>query len=1178
MLKISKTSALLAPTLILAGCAVAQIDVDVYKGPLVNHRDVQVQQFSAMAIGAKPLLVQLRRDLEEKARGDSLTFDLRNKLREANHIEIKYAGGFKSTTAERVNNLLSLYENREPVSLLDRQAGIILNDYETDWERFLDEGRKDSDQSWDNIKSGLKDVEDIEVSASKELCDVAKDVCTKLKALAEAYAKYLEPTRQEKAQYRRASNKNPRAIFKAHDELALAVGGSTAKRIAPFVSLKKHAGMLGNTPHANRTASWLFRQLAESGIVRTHADLLFEDGNQKKVFVEAVEQIANAFLISRHHLHAMLRINLKRFLGSNLVQNKNAPTNDAITRANPEVFENTVDLMKFLVGKEQFQWAIEGVAQNKAKFNNAVWLLQRTAGGKEPKPGFTIGLPKFATVPNFHQFLVGAFYTNPKKTAAGLLEMDQFYSSDDFPTADLNRVARDKYKKKRTNEKDVPQLRLGDQWYGLSRVIGSEKEVEIDSESLLSTGIAAISRGGSFAGGRTDKGLETLIEDYYGSLKSKKPNASSFEPSKELDELLEGLVTFSQKMLFVANHNSLLEVSLEENQDINRYVLVLQAVGNSILYQADELKQQASHRTRLERGIKREANAVNQVDPQTAGSILAALSANLNASKAKAQTADKLRYQATVDWLNHYRKSVISQTHQVYASPKPETVVFKLIEKINSAGAKELLWPESVSSKNGDGPATVVSLPDDEPRMPRLTAIPRVPVIKEGAPKVIPVSDTKQATSLAHAGPENHPSAEQRESVVALIRTAGGKIPSRLKIEAGDHKLSRDVLDQVIASLRQQHIDIVRRLGKSDPAALNIEQALTVALQQRSGMAYIRPSAAFLRTSFTASGLQDNVGTEREDLILQSAFRGLPILGGAKDPNFATQRQINQEIDKQFWQNVNRVRVTGSGSTNYAIAKDDVGNWYVKSYAADTSQIINSAKNLALFNLSSQVGRNLTPASNGSQNQDQNGAPNEAPPQQLTPLEKLFEKHSVKFDEQLERDRKAVAGSFDNLASSVKAIWKETEEGLNKDHTNTVIGKDEADAIGKRLEDAMVALKQSTASISTINIENSAALPPDERSKRRSAVSSNLDSALGEIRRTGIQVGNIFATADLPKRALAPKSPETKVVKWRTAIEKAVERSNALFGSLLRRIQISQESAIREFQTALTFIGDAAKQ
>ena len=48
----------------LGGCSVLRIDVDVYKGPLANHQDVQVEQLVAMAVGAQPLLIQLRDSIE----------------------------------------------------------------------------------------------------------------------------------------------------------------------------------------------------------------------------------------------------------------------------------------------------------------------------------------------------------------------------------------------------------------------------------------------------------------------------------------------------------------------------------------------------------------------------------------------------------------------------------------------------------------------------------------------------------------------------------------------------------------------------------------------------------------------------------------------------------------------------------------------------------------------------------------------------------------------------------------------------------------------------------------------------------------------------------------------------------------------------------------------------------
>lgn len=57
------------------------------------------------------------------------------------------------------------------------------------------------------------------------------------------------------------------------------------------------------------------------------------------------------------------------------------------------------------------------------------------------------------------------------------------------------------------------------------------------------------------------------------------------------------------------------------------------------------------------------------------------------------------------------------------------------------------------------------------------------------------------------------------------------------------------------------------------------------------------------------------------------------------------------EIDKQYWQTVNSVKVNGAGRTNYVVTKDDIGNWYVKGYSADPQDIIKGAQSLALFSM-----------------------------------------------------------------------------------------------------------------------------------------------------------------------------------------------------------------------------------
>ena len=160
-----------------------------------------------------------------------------------------------------------------------------------------------------------------------------------------------------------------------------------------------------------------------------------------------------------------------------------------------------------------------------------------------------------------------------------------------------------------------------------------------------------------------------------------------------------------------------------------------------------------------------------------------------------------------------------------------------------------------------------------------------------------------------------------------------------------------DVLDSMIAHLRYEHIRAEQE-GRLDKAK-QIQQALDSAYEQRAGMAFIRPSAAFLRSSYAGTGLQDDPGLAWRNMLLEHSRRAR----GGKEVEGTT--RVIAETDKQFWQNINKVRVDGGGRTNYVLAKDDVGNWYVKSYSTDRTAIFQSARNLALFGAGAALDLNL---------------------------------------------------------------------------------------------------------------------------------------------------------------------------------------------------------------------------
>lgn len=181
----------------------------------------------------------------------------------------------------------------------------------------------------------------------------------------------------------------------------------------------------------------------------------------------------------------------------------------------------------------------------------------------------------------------------------------------------------------------------------------------------------------------------------------------------------------------------------------------------------------------------------------------------------------------------------------------------------------------------------------------------------------------------------------------------------------------KDVLDSVIASLRQEYIQTVQTLGSDSPRSKNIAVAIDVANEQRSNMVYIRQAASYLRSSYPTTSTQGGMGSGWKNFLLRHGLKSIPVVNLFVEEH--SSGQTNNEIDKQFWQNINTVRVAGGGTTNYAVVKDDIGNWYVKGYSADPESIINSAQTLAMFNVGNAMGADLLGASQeGSGDSDQN--------------------------------------------------------------------------------------------------------------------------------------------------------------------------------------------------------------
>ncbi|MBL3598860.1 MAG: hypothetical protein JMN25_03205 [gamma proteobacterium endosymbiont of Lamellibrachia anaximandri] len=303
-----------------------------------------------------------------------------------------------------------------------------------------------------------------------------------------------------------------------------------------------------------------------------------------------------------------------------------------------------------------------------------------------------------------------------------------------------------------------------------------------------------------FEKGRLDDGLETLVENYLDSrdgnlqsgIRGKEPCIGvDCKEKRQRRRLRDALIRFAEKILFIANHRELFDRPESASDSLDRYTLVLQAIGNSILNQADELTHSKAHQRRLEHQQESEHQALEQA----------------------------------------------------------------------------------------------------------------------------------------------------------------AKVDNGYAVPARGEKNQREVLDDLIAFLRYDLVLATRRGGDAD-RIVQIEKALKVALRHRASMIHIRPPSAYLRSSFAATGLQDESRIRWKNMLDERGFKAsLPFGVGEKLVNKDDKYRIPilESIDKQYWQNINSVRVSGGGDTNYAIAKDDIGNWYVKSFSADPTPIIRGAQRMALF-------------------------------------------------------------------------------------------------------------------------------------------------------------------------------------------------------------------------------------
>lgn len=400
--------------------------------------------------------------------------------------------------------------------------------------------------------------------------------------------------------------------------------------------------------------------------------------------------------------------------------------------------------------------------------------------------------------------------------------------------------------------------------------------------------------------------------------------------------------------------------------------------------------------------------------------------------------------------------------------------------------------------------------------------------------------------------------------------------PAMPPLDPKGYKSPIDVMDSVIALLRHRHIEAVERFGKGSAQEEKATEALENAYRHRASMIYIRPSSAYLRTSFPSTSLQDDPNLAWDNMLLKQGLRNLPFsseLRDILDPSVKQDRTLTSELDKQHWQNINRVRVSGAGGTNQALVKDDVGNWYVKQYYGKTEQIWQSAKNLALFSMSAKVPIDLTKQLNKASSPEEYAENSKESPT----LQKVLEKHQGAYT----THTKEIQGKLDRLhdkelQETLIAAW-DAHRDLKDDATfNAELKQALTVEIGVWKKAAATLKEKADQDPGQAIVKDVGALSRLGRILLVSITKISSSDITREEKELEENQKKLAKEQDKEKLETEKKKLDAKKAELEKKREMAVFEVHKVVGGQVTDILTDRNRALDHYEQAIAFIGDAA--
>ena len=303
-----RISAVLVIAGLLSGCAALTVSVDVYKGPLANHEHVLTEQTAVMAIGAKPLLKQLRCELLRsgpEGNADAAGDQKGNRVQWDSDcgVDLKKVPWERKEQAKRVEAVSTLYEDQlDNVPGLQKYFSVAYMKQE-EFERALNTlrgQRKEEEKLWERVKP-RRENESAQVRQLFQYFSIEsekqQDVKAKRNKLIDDVKNFM--VIPENDDYRRVRN-----LLHSYVQLD--------RLILPLV----YEGTLPSPPPYDGQTTTAYALLAQEEVQRHLTRILFasEDSDRAKAFMNHLAIIASSFLDTRQALRD-LWIESIQFLG-----------------------------------------------------------------------------------------------------------------------------------------------------------------------------------------------------------------------------------------------------------------------------------------------------------------------------------------------------------------------------------------------------------------------------------------------------------------------------------------------------------------------------------------------------------------------------------------------------------------------------------------------------------------------------------------------------------------------------------------------------------------------------------------------------------------------------------------------------------------------------------------------